>query len=174
METQCSWSDVQILTVLLVGYSEVQLELEPRFVRGGLAFPDFASIAKYAGAKNQFVSNVEDLFRGIRGLPGSCKFNCVFNFFLEHFEGLIDIARLFHGAVIVVKIGRGNLGVVGVEVSHDLERSTCPDSNLSETEGGKIHRADYFKNESGDDNAHVHIFLKAMDSSVNTWLMLAI
>jgi hypothetical protein len=98
------------------------------------------------GAKDELVRNVEDLSGGIRGLPGSCKFNYVFNLLVEHFDGLIDIARLFHGAVVVVQIGRGDLRIVDVEMGHDFERSARPDSNVWEAEGGEIHRVNNIEN----------------------------
>jgi hypothetical protein len=125
-----------------------------------LAFSDFTIIGRNTGAKNELVRNVEHLFGRLGGLPGSCKFNCVFNLLVEHFYGLIDIARLFHGAIVVVNVGRGDLCIVGVEMCHDFERSAGPDSNVGETEGGEIHRVDHFKDESGDGIADVDVFFE--------------
>jgi hypothetical protein len=79
---------------------------------------------------------------------------------VDHFDGLIDIARLFHGGIVVVKVGRGDLCIVGVEMCHEFERSEGPDSNVGETEGGEIHRVDHFKDESGDGTADVDVFFE--------------
>jgi hypothetical protein len=36
------------------------------------------------------------------GLPGGFKFNWVLKLRVEHFDGLIAIAHLFHGSIVVV------------------------------------------------------------------------
>mgnify|MGYP000075682441 CR=1 FL=1 len=65
-ESGCAWFGFECLAVLLVGYSEVQFELGPRFVRGRLAFPDFAIIGEYAGAENELVGDSGDASLAVR------------------------------------------------------------------------------------------------------------
>jgi hypothetical protein len=52
--------------------------------------------------EKKLIRNVEDLFRRIMGLPGGFKFNWVLKLRVEHFDGLIAIAHLFHGSIVVV------------------------------------------------------------------------
>jgi hypothetical protein len=100
--------------VLLIGDGKINFELWPRFVVGGLSFPEFAIIRKYTRAKDKLICNAENLLGGVRGLAGGGKFDGIFDLLVKYFDRLVDVARLFHGDIILVEIGRGDFGVVGV------------------------------------------------------------
>ncbi len=102
--------------ILLIGDGEINFELWPRFVSGGLSFPEFAVIHKYSRAKDELVCNAEDLLGGVRSLAGGGEFDGIFDLLVEYFDWLAYVARLFHGNIVLVEIGRGDFGVVGVQV----------------------------------------------------------
>jgi hypothetical protein len=121
---------VSNVAVLLIDYREVEFELWPSFVRSSSPFPDFAVIRKYSRAKHELKCNAENLLGGVRSLTGGCKVNGILDLLVKYFDGLVDIARLFHGDIIFVEIGRGDFGVVRVEVVQKFHGCASSEANV--------------------------------------------
>ncbi len=160
VETSGLGGDVERFAVLGVSDTEVDFELRPRFVCGGLALPNFAVVGKDACPKNALIRGAENLFVGVRSLSCSRKFHGIFNLFVKNFDGLIYIAGFLHGNAIELEVGGSDVGIVGVQVSHEFEGCASADADIGESEGGQVHRVDRFDDEGGDCVAYFHVFFE--------------
>ena len=130
MKTCSLWGDVEGFVIFFVCNVEINFELCPSLVGVSLSFSNFAIVGKNACAENTLISNTEDLGGRVRGLPSVGKFHGILNLFVKNFNGLVDVAWLLHGQTVLLKVGRVDVGVVGVQMSEKLKRCVRAKANI--------------------------------------------
>ena len=104
------------LPSFLVRSCKEHFEGGPVLICKVLAPPNIAVVVEQASLKHKLVGEGDDLLRSVQSSACCRIFDSIFDLICSVFNGIIGVVCSTKPGIVVLQVGRGNVGIIGVEM----------------------------------------------------------